>query len=346
MKVIGVTGGSGFIGGHIIETLSDNGYETVAFDRTNKGQTFADEYMLGDVTSQRDVTELAAHVDGIIHMAAVLGTQETVGNPGPAAETNILGGVNVLNACRQYDIPLVYAGVGNYWMRNTYSTTKHAVERLLEQYRDEFKLPFATVRPMNAYGPRQRTAPPFGAGKVRKIFPAFVCRALTDKPIEVYGTGEQISDMVFVKDVANVFVKTFEALSSGTVLSQAVEVGPIESLKVREVAEFIAKFSAQFTGKLVPIVNLPMRPGEKDRNDISAESLQKLMKIAEDFPSKERSITMRTIKTLTNIVTADVSTLSEIKVNPNDFTKFEVGAKETVEWYKNNMGTFWEEASS
>lgn len=179
MSTIAITGGSGFIGSWVVDELVSRGHSVVILDHSKRESNPKAELFLGDVRDSTAIHELAAHVDGIIHLAAVLGTQETIGNPGPAVETNMMGGVNVLSACRQYGIPLVYAGVGNHWMLNTYSTTKTAVERLLYQFRDEFGLPFATVRPVNAYGPRQRVAPPFGPGKVKKIMPAFVCRALT-----------------------------------------------------------------------------------------------------------------------------------------------------------------------
>jgi UDP-glucose 4-epimerase len=125
------------------------------------------------------MAELAAHVDGIIHLAACLGTQETIQNPRPAAETNVQGGLNFLEAIAQYDIPGVYIGVGNHWMNNTYSISKTTVERFAAMFNKERGTRCNIVRLVNAYGPYQSVAPPFGPAKVRKITPAFVCRALT-----------------------------------------------------------------------------------------------------------------------------------------------------------------------
>ena len=70
----------------------------------------------------------------------MLGTQETIANPGPAAETNLLGSINVLNAARQYGLPVVQACVGNWWMNNSYSITKNAAERILSMYVTEHGL--------------------------------------------------------------------------------------------------------------------------------------------------------------------------------------------------------------
>jgi len=202
----------------------------LSFDHLRPGALFFDhvrpadgEIFLGDVTDASAVTEAAAHVEGIIHLAAVLGTQETISNPRPSAEINILGSLNVFEAAVQYDLPVVYVGVGNHWMRNhgggSYTISKSCAEDFARMYHAHRGLKVTIVRPVNAYGPRQSVAAPFGTSKVRKITPSFICRALSNSPIEVYGDGTQVSDMVHVTDVAKVMVK---ALGSGSsVLSRS-----------------------------------------------------------------------------------------------------------------------------
>jgi len=87
-------------------------------------------------------------------------------------------------------------------MQNTYSITKSTVERFVAMYNAERGTKVNVVRAMNAYGPRQVPAAPYGPSKVRKIAPSFICRALKGDPLEMYGTGSQVSDMVYVTDVA------------------------------------------------------------------------------------------------------------------------------------------------
>lgn len=260
MRRVGITGGAGFIGTHVKARLEALGYEPVIFDTRGRGDGHV---MLGDVRDDVSVTELAAHVDGIIHLAAVLGTQETIRNPRPAAHTNVLGTLNVLAAAHQYDIPVVNICVGNWTMRNTYSTTKHCAERLVEQYRDELGLRAVNVRCVNAYGPGQSAAAPYGSAKVRKIIPAFVCRALNGQPIEVYGTGEQVSAMVHVRDVARALVAALETTEPPKTV---VEVGPWESTRVIDVARMVSDIAGP-----VSIVNLPMRPGEDPSVAVTAD---------------------------------------------------------------------------
>lgn len=318
---IGITGGAGFIGGHVAEHAIDRGHDVVIFDRRGRlaedavlyGRGHAERF-LGDVNDPIAVTELAAHVDGIIHLAACLGTQETIANPRPSAATNVLGGLNVLEASVQYrgsdgePLPVAYIGVGNWWMENSYSISKHTVERYIRMYNRERGARVNVVRAVNAYGPRQSVAPPFGPAKVRKITPAFVCRALTGQPIEIYGDGTQISDMVHVRDVARTLVAALEAAAKGTVLGDAVSVGPHPdaSLSVNQVANIIRNivtFRDMLGGLPQPeIIHVPMRPGEVPGDRVSA----------------------------------DPWTLRLVGVDPESLIPFDVGIRETIVWFAEN----------
>ena len=179
---IGVTGGNGFIGSYIIDEINARGHEVLVLDhKAREGNV-----LLGDVRDATIVQELAAHVDGIIHMAAVLGTAETIDNPGPAAETNILGTVNVFESAARYDLPVVFAAVGNSNIgRGTYCVTKTTGEQFVSMYREDRGVRITAVRPMNAYGPRQSAPTPYGPAKVRKIVPSFVCSALSGDPMKL-----------------------------------------------------------------------------------------------------------------------------------------------------------------
>lgn len=301
-----ITGGGGFIGSYVIERLIEEGNDVLIFDHSVPGvlrsaPTDRIEIFHGDVRDATSVTEAVAHVDGVIHLAAILGTQETIQNPRPSVETNILGSLNVFEAANQYDVPVVYAGVGNHWMRNhgagSYTISKTAVEdyaRMFNKFRDGR---ISVVRPVNAYGPRQSIAEPYGHSKVRKIMPSFICRSLLGDDIELYGGGAQTSDCIYVGDVARTFVAALDYTRKNA--PESFEIGPTESLTVREVAEEVIRQTAPYALGLSELVDLPMRPGE--------------------VPGA--------------VVSADLSNLHKLSIDPSDFVKLEDGIARTAKYY-------------
>jgi nucleoside-diphosphate-sugar epimerase len=298
---IGVTGGQGFIGTYVCEELERRGHEPVVFDRRLvEGHGW--EFMLGDVTDEVATMELGAHTDGIIHLAAMLGTQEWVYDPKPAAKVNIFGTLNVLESCKSNGIPMTYIAVGNHEMCNSYSTSKTAAERFCRQFADQ-GMPVNIVRAVNAYGPRQSVAKPYGSARVRKVIPSFTCRALSGDPLEVYGDGLQVSDCVHVTDVARVLVTSLEKAADGHVFDVTVEVGPVAHHTVLDIARFVKNAAVSAS----PIVHLPMRPGEE--------------------PGAH--------------VVADVSTLALVGEDPSRFVPLDRGLFETVAWFREHRGVTW-----
>lgn len=295
MKIL-ITGGAGFIGRYVVEECLARGHDPFIFDHYDRKEDYPCPVILGDVRDDVAVTEAMAHADAWIHLAAVLGTQETVFNPRPAAQSNLMGGLNMLEAAVQYNLPGTYIGVGNHWMNNTYSITKTMIERFIDMYNKNRGTKINIVRAMNAYGPRQRPVAPWGCSKVRKITPSFACRALSGMDVEVYGDGQQVSDMCWVGDVAKALVTATEKAAQGIVFPEAVEVGPEKNNTVQEIAEMIVSLA----GTNSKIINLPMRPGE-----IAGAT-----------------------------VSADVNTLKYVDMSPADLMPIEKGMKQTVEYFR------------
>jgi len=252
--IVLVTGGNGFIGRHVVSELQWHGHTPLVFD--NRASLDADSY-LGDIRDEVAVTEAMAHTDAWIHLAGVLGTQETIKNPVPAAQTNIVGGLNVFRAAAQYDVPGVNIAVGNYWENNTYSISKSTMERFATMFNKELGTNITVVRALNAYGPGQSAPSPYGYSKVRKIMPSFVCRALDDKPIEIYGDGNQIMDMIYVEDVASVLVSALEYTLEFGAHKSVFEAGSGNETTVNDIADMVIRGVGQGSK-----VYLPMRPGE------------------------------------------------------------------------------------
>lgn len=278
MRNVLVTGGSGFIGSWTVKELLRRDYGVTVLDHQAHGyhkfEKGKPDVFLGDIADADTVTEAVAHVDGVIHLAGVLGTQETIKNPRPAATTNILGGLNLLEAVTQYNLPMVNIAVGNYWMNNTYSISKNTVERFCEMFAKERGTKVSVLRALNAYGPGQSVAAPFGTSKVRKIMPSFICRALTNQAIEIYGDGTQVMDMVWVGDVARDLVDLLEETSLyGSQTHYIPESGTGRETTVNDIANAVWKAVEDLGGgePSYAVHHLPMRPGETEKSVVKAE---------------------------------------------------------------------------
>lgn len=294
-----VTGASGFIGQYVVEQLLRDGRGVVAFDHHKKSNLPANVEMFhGDIRSATDVTEAMAHVNSWIHLAGVLGTSEAVQNPRPAAETNVLGGLNVLEAAAQYKLPGVNIAVGNWYMNNTYAITKNSVERFADMYNHHRGTQISIVRALNAYGPRQVPAEPYGPSKVRKIMPALICRALNNDPIEVYGDGGQVMDMIAVSDVAMILTKALYLTEENGALDKVVEAGTGRATTVNDIAEIVVRSVGKGS-----VIHLPMRQGEPERS----------------------------------VVLGDTRTLESVGVDASQLVTLEEGTTRTVEYIRNYL---------
>lgn len=264
MKVL-VTGAHGFIAGHVIEELHSRGINVIGLVRhvgnmaSLPVEAMPDMVYVGDVRDKEVVEKAVNSSDGVINLAGILGTQETINNPYPSVEVNILGTLNVLEACKLWKIPLVQIAVGNYWMNNSYSITKTTAERFVQMYVKEHGVKANIVRALNAFGERQKPKP------VRKIMASFVTRALANEPIQIYGDGMQKMDMIYVKDVAKILVDT---LLTSTTYGNLYEAGTGIGYTVKEIAEKIIELS----GSSSEIEYLPMRAGEPPHSEVIAQN--------------------------------------------------------------------------
>lgn len=292
-KKILVTGGLGFIGGHVMEELAARGYYPIAFDRimkTDKTMLPNCEYevFMGDIRDRNAVSTAVSMVDGAINLAGLLGTAEAVDNPFPAAEANILGGLNFLQACREHNKRGVQIAVGNHFMNNTYSITKTTTERFALMFNEEHGTKIAVVRGLNAYGERQKHKP------IRKITPNFVTKALRGEKITIFGSGESVMDMIYVKDLAIILADAL--LSENVKFDKVYSAGPGVKSTVNDIADVINNL----TGNEAGVEHTEMRAGETDNS----------------------------------VVLGEPETLKDIYPKGFEFETLEEGMKHTVDWFK------------
>ena len=216
MKVV-VTGGAGFIGSHIVEALLAAKHEVVVIDNLSSGkkENLPSEVPLYEVDITDSVIDNVikeSKPQAIIHQAAQVAVPVSLRDPMFDAEVNIMGTLNLLEACRNYAVekfifassaavygnPLYLPVDEEHAVRplSGYGIAKLTVERYLEMYQELCGLRWTALRYANIYGPRQDA---LGEGGVVAIF---INKLLSGQSPTIFGDGEQTRDFVFVKDVA------------------------------------------------------------------------------------------------------------------------------------------------
>ncbi|MBB5800263.1 nucleoside-diphosphate-sugar epimerase [Saccharothrix ecbatanensis] len=255
-----VTGGSGFLGSTIAQLLLEQGHEVVVVDLLppgSKGLHVDCRFVQGDVRNRELLAELFDGADEVFHLAGVLGTAELQESQELAIDVNIKGTVAVFETAVEHGVPRVfYPGKPNVWL-NTYSITKYAAEQFARMSNLEHPdTKICSLRYYNAYGPGQALHP------IRKIVPAFAAQAMRGLPLEVFGDGEQIVDMIYSRDLADLTIKFTRQCITDVVPDCGSGVGKT----VNEVAALVNEHFGNNAG----IKYLPMRSGETPRAVLTA----------------------------------------------------------------------------
>lgn len=253
MKVL-VTGGQGFIGSHVVDVLRERGHGVTIFDRRMVFVPVGVGFTLGDVRDAEAFADAVGLHDGVIHLAGVLGTSEMVTTPRESVEVNIGGALNLYEAVKRYGCRAVQIAVGNYTWNNSYAITKYTAERFALMYNKEFGTKIAVVRGLNAYGERQKHAP------IKKVIPNFILSALRDEPLVIFGDGEQLLDMIYVRDLAEILVRALE-LDHGQ-YAETMDAGSGELVTANHLAAEVIRIS----GSRSRIEHVAMRAGEPVRS--------------------------------------------------------------------------------
>jgi UDP-glucose 4-epimerase len=229
MKVL-VTGGAGFIGSHIVDSLINNDHQVVIVDdlsggpagNINKNAKF---YQIDiGAPELKNLFEIEKP-DSVIHMAAQIGVTRSIQDQIFDARINILGSLNVISNCVSYKISkLVYAsscalyGEPQYFPLDEnhpvnplspYGVSKHTVEHYLATQYYLSGLSYAALRYANVYGPRQN---PFGEGGVVAIFSK---KLLSGEQPTIFGQGDKTRDYVYVSDIVQANLLALTSKISG-----------------------------------------------------------------------------------------------------------------------------------
>jgi UDP-glucose 4-epimerase len=228
-----ITGGAGFIGSHLADRLIGRGDEVWIVDDLSTGSIYNIEhlkanakfhYVIDTILNAPVLAELVDRCDVIVHLAAAVGVKLIVESPVRTIETNVRGTEAVLAAAEKKKRHVVIASTSEVYGKTdripfnedddlvlgpttkgrwSYACSKAIDEYLALAYWKERRLPVTVVRLFNTVGPRQ-------TARYGMVLPTFVQQALSNKPITVYGDGEQSRSFTYVDDMIEALIRLMD----------------------------------------------------------------------------------------------------------------------------------------
>jgi len=260
MKVF-ITGGAGFIGSHLCDSLVAKGEEVTILDNLSTGSIKNIAHLegkikvfQGDIRDQNLVESLVEGNDLILHMAAALGVDNILENPIESISSNYHGSEIVLNAATKFDKRIVIASTSEIYGKNPDQPLSETHDRIigppqklrwsysdskaLEEANAHFlyttkKLGVTTIRFFNTVGPRQ-------TGRYGMVIPRFVRSAILGNPVEIFGNGNQTRVFCHVSDAVEAIIKL--SISDKTI-GEVFNIVGIEEISILNLANKIIELT-------------------------------------------------------------------------------------------------------
>ena len=277
---IGVIGGSGFIGSHVVDKLVESGHKVTVFDITAPHRNDVLHKKIDITNLESTLQALEGNYDAIYLLAAMADVNDCYKNPISTVEVNVLGVANVLESCVKNDINrFIFAST--VWVyglsdetnvdeksslnitnrEHIYTASKVSGETLIQSYQELYNQDFTILRYGIPYGPRARGG---------TVLPIFIRLASQGKPLTIQGDGLAHRKFIYVEDLAEGNV----AALSDNARNQVINLEGPRNITVKEVAETVKEIFED----PVEIVYVDARPGDyagkvvsnlKGKNDIS-----------------------------------------------------------------------------
>lgn len=254
-----ITGGAGFIGSHLAETLLRSGYPVTIIDDLSTGKFENIEHLvhhphfrftIDTINNEIVMDRLASECDIIFHLAAAVGVMLIVEKPVHTIKTNIMGTEAVLKAAMRYRAKVLIASTSEVYGKGNrvpfqedddvvigptsrnrwaYAASKMVDEFLALAYHHEKGLPVVIFRLFNTVGARQ-------TGQYGMVIPRFVQQALRDEPLTVYGDGNQSRCFLHVSDAVQAIISLANCREA---VGKVFNVGATEEISIQRLAELV-----------------------------------------------------------------------------------------------------------
>ena len=273
MKVL-VTGGSGFIGSHVVDKLRDNGVNVRVYDSIIPNYRNDIEYYQGSILDYESLCFAMSGVDAVMHLAAVADVKGVLENPHYSESINVRGTINVLEAAKTSGVKRVIYG-STTWVYSEaesnnvdestplhapthfYTATKLTGEYYCQSYSKLFSIETTILRYGIPYGPRARD---------EAVIPIFVRQAVNGEPLRIEGDGSQFRNFVYVEDLAEGNVLALKAVAKNKIYN----LDGNEKITIKKLVDLLKELLGN-----VKIEYKPSRHGDFSGKDVSSELAKK-----------------------------------------------------------------------
>ena len=268
---VAITGGSGFIGSHVVDAMLSEGHQVRVLDMRAPHRPDAD-WMPVDVLDQARLAQALRGADVIFHLAAMADVNDIFSSPAESVALNTLGTARVLEAARQADAGRVilastvwvYAATTGHRVdetacfepetdRHLYVSTKIAAEMICRDYHTLYGRPYTVLRYGIPYGPRMRD---------NLVVAAFLRRALNGEPLTIDGDGRQERRFVYIEDLARAHVLALTPAAA----NRTYNLDGARPVSIREIAETVRALVGDVT-----VTYGPPRPGDFAARDVRSD---------------------------------------------------------------------------
>ncbi len=260
-----VTGGAGFIGGHLVDALIARGDTVRILDNFSTGSRATvhpnAELIDGDLTRPADVARACVGIDGIFHVAALPRIPLSIAEPQRTHDSNVNGTLNLLVAAKDAGVKrIVYSASSSAYGNqsilplvetmqaaptNPYGLQKHIGELYMTVFASIYGIQTVSLRYFNVYGPRMASE-----GAYVTVIAEFLRQRAAGQPLTIAGDGEQTRDFTHIRDVVAANILAMESADVGK--GEVLNIGAGENHSVNEIAKAVGG----------PVVHITARPGE------------------------------------------------------------------------------------
>ena len=230
LKKVVVFGGNGFIGSYVVEELLKQGYETISAD-LNTSKYVDDKYFKKcNILDVESVNSLVEGADIVYNFAGFANLDDAIANPIKALELNVMGNMNILEACKKYHVKRFVYASSAYAMSDKgsfYGISKLTSEKIVEEYYKKFGLEFTIVRYGSVYGERD-----YHNNYIYNLLK----QAVKSGEINHSGDGEETREYIHAADVAKLAV---QIIQSEEFINEHIILTGVERMQRKELFEMV-----------------------------------------------------------------------------------------------------------